>query len=69
MRNLLLALVSAGALNLAQALEVAGVKFDDSTTLGSSSVVANGAGVRKKAFFKVYAMTLCKRSLARRPEA
>jgi len=46
------------ALNTAQAVEVSGVKFDDTTRIGSSELVANGAGLRKKAFFKVYAMAL-----------
>jgi hypothetical protein len=44
------------ALNTAQAVEVAGVSFDDKIKLGNSELIANGAGMRKKAFFKVYAM-------------
>ncbi len=61
MRTLFLAVIAAlslSSLNLAQAVEVAGVKFDDKTSLGNASIVANGAGMRKKAFFKVYAMAL-----------
>lgn len=58
MRTLFLAVIAALSLNLAQAVEVAGVKFDDKTSLGNASLVANGAGMRKKAFFKVYAMAL-----------
>ena len=58
MKNLMITLAALLTLNLAQAVEVAGVKFDDKTRLGSSDVVANGAGLRKKAFFKVYAMAL-----------
>lgn len=58
MRTLILAVIAALSLNLAQAVEVAGVKFDDKTSLGNASLVANGAGMRKKAFFKVYAMAL-----------
>ncbi len=61
MRTLFLAVIAAfslNSLNLAQAVEVAGVKFDDKTSLGNASLVANGAGMRKKAFFKVYAMAL-----------
>ena len=58
MRTLILAVIAALSLNLAQAVEVAGVKFEDKTKLGSSDLVANGAGLRKKAFFKVYAMAL-----------
>lgn len=58
MKTLLLAAIAALSLNLAQAVEVAGVKFDDKTKLGNGDVVVNGAGLRKKAFFKVYAMAL-----------
>ena len=43
---------------LATAVEVAGVKFDDRTRVGNAELVANGAGLRKKVFFKVYAMAL-----------
>lgn len=45
-----LALIAAPAL----AVEVAGVKVDDSIKLDSSELVLNGAGLRTKAFFKVY---------------
>lgn len=58
MKTLILAVIAALSLNVAQAVEVAGVKFDDTIKLGSSDLLANGAGVRKKAFFKVYAMAL-----------
>ena len=58
MRTLILAVVAALSLNLAQAVELAGVKFEDQTSLGNANLVANGAGLRKKAFFKVYAMVL-----------
>lgn len=58
LKHLILAAIAALALNTAQAAEVAGVKFDDRTKIGSSELVANGAGLRKKAFFKVYAMAL-----------
>ena len=58
MRTLILAVIAALSLNVAQAVEVAGVKFEDKTSLGNASLVANGAGMRKKAFFKVYAMAL-----------
>lgn len=58
MRTLILAVIAALSLNFAQAVEVAGVKFEDKTSVGSANLVANGAGMRKKAFFKVYAMVL-----------
>ena len=51
------------ALGLAAALashgaEVAGVKIDDKAKVGSSELVLNGAALRKRAFFQVYAMGL-----------
>ena len=42
----------------AQAAEVAGVKLDDRTKVGPADLVLNGAGLRKRAFFQVYAMGL-----------
>lgn len=42
----------------AGAAEVAGVKIDDKTRVGSSELVLNGAGLRKRLFFQVYAMGL-----------
>jgi len=39
---------------LALAAEIAGVKVDERVKLGSSELQLNGAGVRTKAFFKVY---------------
>ena len=41
-----------------QAAEVAGVKVDDRAKVGATEVVLNGAGVRKRAFFNVYAIGL-----------
>jgi chalcone isomerase-like protein len=46
----LLAFLAAPAL----AAEVAGVKVEDRVKLGSGELVLNGAGLRTKAFFKVY---------------
>mgnify|MGYP003397614286 CR=1 FL=1 len=42
----------------ALAAEVAGVKLDDKITLGGKEVVLNGAGIRTRAFFKVYVASL-----------
>ncbi len=39
---------------VASAKEVAGIKLDERTELGTSELVLNGAGLRKKVFFKVY---------------
>lgn len=58
MKQLLLAVIAALAVQVAAAVEVAGVKFDDKTRIGNGEAVVNGAGVRKKAVFKVYAMAL-----------
>lgn len=51
----LLFLLSAFA---ALAAEVAGVKIDDKTRVGNAELVLNGAGLRKRAFFQVYAVGL-----------
>jgi len=58
MKHLLLAAVAALSFNLAAAVEVAGLKFDDKTRVGNSELLANGAGLRKKLVIKVYAMAL-----------
>ena len=42
----------------ASAAEVAGVKIDDKTRIGTTEVTLNGAGLRKRAFFQVYAIGL-----------
>ena len=41
-----------------QAAEVAGVRIDDTTRIGNAELVLNGAGLRKRAFFQVYAVGL-----------
>ena len=42
----------------ASAAEVAGVKLDDKVQVGDAPLVLNGAGLRKRAFFQVYAIGL-----------
>jgi hypothetical protein len=42
----------------ASAAEVAGVKVDDKTIVGNAELALNGAGLRKRAFFQVYAIGL-----------
>ncbi|HWM42720.1 MAG TPA: chalcone isomerase family protein [Burkholderiales bacterium] len=42
----------------ASAAEVAGVKLDDKTQVGDVPLVLNGAGLRKRVFFQVYAIGL-----------
>ena len=39
-------------------VEVAGVRIEDKTRVGSADLVLNGAGLRKRAFFQVYAIGL-----------
>lgn len=46
------------ALGAAQAVEVAGLKFDDSARVGGKELKVNGAGVRVRIVVKVYAMVL-----------
>jgi hypothetical protein len=47
-----------GSLGAANAMEVSGVKMDDTIDLKGNKLVLNGAGVRYKAVFKVYALGL-----------
>ena len=72
-RRLLDALLAAACLFPAwcgaQAVEVAGVKFDNTIQLGGGPLVLNGAGVRYKAIFKVYAAALYLPSKTSSPEA
>lgn len=42
----------------ASAVEVAGVKFEDQSKLGTTELQLNGAGLRSRVFFKVYAIGL-----------
>jgi hypothetical protein len=56
-RNAALALTLL-ALPAMAAIDIAGVKFEDKTQAGAAELSLNGAGLRKKAFFKVYAIGL-----------
>jgi chalcone isomerase-like protein len=56
-RALVAALAFCAALSV-QAAEVAGVKLDDRARVGTAELMLNGAGLRKRAFFQVYAMGL-----------
>ncbi len=58
MKKLLMAAIAGLFCQLASAVEVAGVKFDDMTRVGNGELRVNGAGLRKKVFFQVYAMAL-----------
>ena len=55
--RLFLALALCAAMT-ADAAEVSGVRLDDKTQVESKDLVLNGAGLRKRAFFQVYAMGL-----------
>lgn len=58
MHKLLAILLFALSLPTFAALEVAGVKFDDKAAVGAGDTVLNGAGLRNRVFFKVYAIAL-----------
>lgn len=58
MNKLLVTLLLLISLPALAALEVAGIKFDDKAKVGTGDTVINGAGLRKKVFFKVYAVAL-----------
>ncbi len=55
-----MALLGAGAVLVqpARAVEVGGAKLPDTATVAGQALVLNGAGVRTRVFFKVYAMGL-----------
>ena len=53
----------------AQAVDVAGVKFEPSVQVGGTKLQLNGAGVRYKAIFKVYAAGLYLSTKAATPDA
>ena len=60
-RNLILATalsLTAAASALADTTQVAGVKYDNALQVANTNLVLNGAGVRYKAVFKVYAAGL-----------
>ena len=56
MQKILAVLLLALSLPAFAALEVAGVKFEDKLKVGAGETVLNGAGLRNRAFFKVYAI-------------
>lgn len=63
MKRFTLSVLTAAALALsaampAQAVEVGGVKLEDTMTVTGKNLVLNGAGLRVKAIFKVYALGL-----------
>jgi hypothetical protein len=65
----LAALLLATASAPAQTTDVAGVKYENNLRLGNTPLVLNGAGVRYKAVFKVYAAGLYLTSKAGSTEA
>lgn len=58
MYRLLAVMLLALSLPALAALEVAGVKFEDTAKVGAGNTVINGAGLRVKIFFKVYSIAL-----------
>ena len=58
MKKLLVAFLLTLSLPTIAAIEVAGVKFEDKAKVGAGETALNGAGMRNRAFFKVYAMAL-----------
>ena len=58
MKRILAALLLTAVTALAQAVEVEGVKFDPTVEVGGQSLQLNGAGVRTRLMFKVYAAGL-----------
>ena len=56
MKKLLTAALFALAFSAQAQVELAGVKFEPTVNLGGANLQLNGAGIRYKAIFKVYAM-------------
>lgn len=54
----LLAAMTFGATAHAQGMEIEGQKFEPTVQLGNQTLTLNGAGLRKRAIFKVYAAGL-----------
>lgn len=76
MRRVILASMAAAALAmalpmtaLAQNVEVAGVKYEPVAEVGGAKLQLNGAGIRYKAFFKVYTAGLYLAAKAGTPDA
>ncbi|WIT13944.1 chalcone isomerase family protein [Paucibacter sediminis] len=76
MRRVILASMAAAAMAmalpltaLAQNVEVAGVKYEPTAEVGGAKLQLNGAGIRYKAFFKVYTAGLYLAAKATSPEA
>ena len=65
----LAAVLSSPLASLAQTTDVAGVKFANTLQVGGSKLQLNGAGVRFKVVFKVYAAALYLTEKATTPEA
>lgn len=64
----LAAFAACGCVAASAQVTLAGVRFDAETTLGGQTLVLNGAGVRFKAMFKVYAAGLYMPKKATRTE-
>lgn len=71
-RNLIIAAalsLATAASALADPTQVAGIKYDNTLQIGNTALMLNGAGVRYKAVFKVYAAGLYLTRKATTPEA
>lgn len=58
LRNWLLVFAAIAAMPVRAAIDIGGVKFEDKVKVGTQEVIFNGAGIRTRAFFKVYSMAL-----------
>ena len=58
MRKFIIIVAAAMLANAAQAAEVGGVNLADKMSVGGQELVLNGAGIRTRAFFKVYVGSL-----------
>jgi hypothetical protein len=58
MMRRILSIVALALATGAAAIDVEGVKLDDKASVGGQELVLNGAGLRKRAIFKVYVGSL-----------
>lgn len=58
LRNWLLVFAAIAAMPVLAVSDIGGVKFEDKVKVDTQEVMLNGAGIRTRAFFKVYSMAL-----------
>ncbi len=68
-RRILATALASACVSLAHSADIAGIPFDDTLDLDGQQLTLNGAGVRTRFFFKIYAMGLYLPEGGQAPEA